>query len=403
VLLVLGAITLGRRLGFGWPAIVVFLILLTLRHRIAKTGANSLEGYFHPRMLSFGLGLFALSAIAGGRIAGAALWVVAASIIHTTTGFWFALVIVTSGLADRAAAKHFLTTRWVLLAILGLTVATLAVLSIWPGTVMDDTWLAVLGEKDYLFPGAWPAYAWLTNLAYPVLIAATFRARRQRGLAGAGEQALVVGLLALVLLFAVSLVPTERHVALAVQLQVNRVFWVLDIVTVAYLAWWIAEGISLTRTRGALRAVIAVLLLLAIGRGVYVLRVETGRPLASFTLATNDWTRAMTWLRTQDRSWNVLADPGHAWKYGSSVRVAAVRDTLLETGKDTAFAMYDRGVALRVAERGGAISDYDAISMVDVRSLRARYLADVMVDRADRTFPLPVLYRNPSFVIYDLR
>lgn len=35
--------------------------LLTLRHRIAKTGANTLEGYMHPRQLAFGVGVLALT------------------------------------------------------------------------------------------------------------------------------------------------------------------------------------------------------------------------------------------------------------------------------------------------------------------------------------------------------
>ena len=53
----------------------------------------------------------------------------------------------------------------------------------------------------------------------------------------------------------------------------------------------------------------------------------------------------MNWLRAQPVNWHVLADPGHAWKYGSSVRVAARRDTLLESGKDSSMAMYDRDLA----------------------------------------------------------
>ena len=33
----------------------------TLRHAIAKTGANTLEGYFHPRQLAFALGLWGVA------------------------------------------------------------------------------------------------------------------------------------------------------------------------------------------------------------------------------------------------------------------------------------------------------------------------------------------------------
>ena len=59
--LTLGVVWLARSLGCDWWTITFGLILLTLRHRIAKTGANSLEGYMHPRMLAFACGLMALA------------------------------------------------------------------------------------------------------------------------------------------------------------------------------------------------------------------------------------------------------------------------------------------------------------------------------------------------------
>jgi hypothetical protein len=91
------------------------------------------------------------------------------------------------------------------------------------------------------------------------------------------------------------------------------------------------------------------------------------------------------------------------WKYGLSVRVAAGRDTLLEAGKDTAIAMYDRQSALRVAERAHDLAAFETMTTADIRSLDEAYRLDVFVDRATRTFDLPVLYRNQDFVVYDLR
>jgi hypothetical protein len=112
----------------------------------------------------------------------------------------------------------------------------------------------------------------------------------------------------------------------------------------------------------------------------------------------------MRWLQTQPASWHVLADPGHAYRYGSSVRVAALRDTPLELGKDPAMAMYDQALARRVAERTAAFAGFDDWqSDEDVRAAASRFELDVFVDRADRTFGFPVLYRNPTFVVYDLR
>jgi hypothetical protein len=112
---------------------------------------------------------------------------------------------------------------------------------------------------------------------------------------------------------------------------------------------------------------------------------------------------AMTWLRDQPASWHVLADPGHGWKYGVSVRVGALKDVLLETGKDSAMSMYERAMALRVVERTAALSRFDDFTLGDVRALDVRYDLDVFVDRSDRHFDLPILYRGRDFVVYDLR
>ena len=54
----------------------------------------------------------------------------------------------------------------------------------------------------------------------------------------------------------------------------------------------------------------------------------------------------------------MLADPGHAWKYGTSVRVAGERDVYLEEVKDVALALYSRDVAMRVL---GRIQDAPAL------------------------------------------
>ena len=49
------------------------LAAITLRHAIAKSGTNSLEGYFHPRQLAFAFGTLAIAAFLRGRTAFAAL------------------------------------------------------------------------------------------------------------------------------------------------------------------------------------------------------------------------------------------------------------------------------------------------------------------------------------------
>jgi hypothetical protein len=97
----------------------------------------------------------------------------------------------------------------------------------------------------------------------------------------------------------------------------------------------------------------------------------------------------------------VLADPGHAWKYGTSVRVAAERDVFLEEVKDSAFAIYSRDVAIRVVDRTRAVGDFSALTAERARALARQYDLDFLITEAD--LPLPVLYRNVQFRVYALQ
>jgi hypothetical protein len=72
-------------------------------------------------------------------------------------------------------------------------------------------------------------------------------------------------------------------------------------------------------------------------------------------------------------------------------------------GKDTALAMYDREIAMRVADRAAALGDFDRLTTDGVRALDQKYALDVMVVEASKAFDFPVLYRNDGFVVYDLR
>src|SRR5688572_1997154 len=64
LLLLLGAaVAIASRLYRTWWAVAALGAALTLRHAIAKTGANTLEGYFHPRQLAFALGLCAVAGL----------------------------------------------------------------------------------------------------------------------------------------------------------------------------------------------------------------------------------------------------------------------------------------------------------------------------------------------------
>lgn len=393
-----GALLLARALGADdWTA-AAFLALLTLRHRIARTGANTFEGYLHPRVLAFGLGLAALAFALRRRWAAATAVVVVAGIVHPTTAIWFALAVATMAVVQSAHRTRIIA---------GLAAA--AVVAVLVGSrliagrlvVMDPAWLAVFADRDYLFAAEWPLYAWLTNLLYPVVIVAIARCRRHAGAAVPGEGALVAAMIALTAVFLISVPFTEARLALAVQLQVNRVFWLLDAVATCFLAWWIVGYLARRRSGRARAAIVGVLVAAAAARGAYVMH---GRgSLVQLRPHATDWTATLEWLRGQPDSWQVLAAPDHVWRYGTNIRVTARKDVLVEATKDPAMAMYDRNIAMRVAERLAATADFDALTIDDVRRLASRFGLDVLIEPADHPFALPVLYRNASFIVYDLR
>ena len=398
LLILLGAaVAFTRSLGFSWWAVAAFGILLTLRHRITRTGANSIEGYLHPRVLAFGFGVAVLACLLKNRPRLAAVCFLAAALLHPTTALFFAVVATTWVLLRFGRQRNALlvgaavltaAAAWVLLA--GPLAGRL--------TVMDPAWLDVLAGKDYLFPTDWPIDAWVINLLYPVVIAATWHFRSTRGLAHPDERMLLWGAIALTLLFLVSVPLTAMQIALAVQLQITRVFWILDFVALAYVAWWI------TRVPRHAMVVVALLGVASAARGYYLIEVwQPERQLATIDLPDSAWTDAMRWLDQQPTEWHVLADPGHAWKYGSSVRVAARKDTVLESVKDSAIALYDRDNAMRVAERTRDLVDYERLTTTRVRALDAEYDLDAVVVESAHVLDLPVLYRNAQFVIYDIR
>jgi hypothetical protein len=183
---------------------------------------------------------------------------------------------------------------------------------------------------------------------------------------------------------------------------VTRIFWLLDFMTAAYVAWWLIS--MRPNTPRWAPAVVGLLALLSAGRGVYLLTIEhPERRLFRTSLPESPWVETMAWIGDQPAGWHVLADPDHGWKHGVSVRVAAGRDTLLESTKDSAMALYDRAVAARVAERLAALGDYSALRTEDMRRLATAYSLDVAVTDTTHDLALPVLYRNAGFIVYDLR
>jgi hypothetical protein len=172
------------------------------------------------------------------------------------------------------------------------------------------------------------------------------------------------------------------------------VFWLVDFVT-------IMSVMSLVRSARAARVIALTLVAVAAGRGVYVITIEhPERPLFAVRLPASDWDDAMGWIKTRPLDVHVLADPGHAWKYGTSVRVSAERDVFLEEVKDSALAIYSRDAALRFLDRVRALPEFDQMTADGARDLASRYDLDYLV--AEKDLPLPVAYRNKRFKVYSL-
>ena len=397
VLLWAAVALIGARVYRHPWAVVALGAALTLRHRIPRTSANSLEPYFHPRMLAFSLGALAVAAVLHRRDRVAIALVACCAVIHITTALWFAVLI--------GVALAALDPAWRRLGRVALGTAVIVLFgSVTVGplqgalTVMDSVWLQAVASKDSLFATQWPLWAWVANFASLGLLWWVYRIRSKRGDATAIDRALAWGATALVSLFVVTLPFVAARMSLPVQFQISRVFWLVEFVAVIYVIAALADSPKRT-TR---IAVATMLIALSAGRGLYIMLVERPeRPLFEIGLPQTDWDEAMQWLAMRPVDVHVFADPGHAWKYGTSVRVSAERDVLIEEVKDSALAIYSRDVAARVVERTAAIGNFGELTAERARELAEQYDLDYLVTEND--LPLTEVFRNEQFRIYSLR
>jgi hypothetical protein len=391
-------VAIGRVMYNSWWTVVLLAALLTLRHRITQTGANTLEAYFQPRMVAFALGAWAIAEYLRGKGAVALGLIVLAFLLHPTTALWFGIWIGTALIvSDR---------RWRVPTLgLGALVALAAMWAVTRGplrghlTRMDPLWASAMAGKDYVFPSDWSASFWLVNLAYLGVAGAIYLLRRNRGVAVTREVGLLAGGAMLVVVFLISWPLMLAGFALALQLQTSRVFWMLDFLAAIYIAWWLAEAQHRTAVR---RVVVATVVLVAIARGMFVWGVEhAGDPVVRLDFPQDNWTATMKWITQTPVEAHVLADPGHAWKYGTSVRVSGERDVYLEEVKDLALALYSRNVAIEALQRIRDSQNFDALTPQQLQSLAARYDLDYLV--LDRDVDLPLAYRNEQFRVYALQ
>ena len=380
VLLAFAAIALGRIYFRTQMATLTLLAGLTMRHAIAKTGTNTLEGYFHPRQLAFALGAWAVVSFLRGRDIWATLFIIAAGLVHPTTALWYAGWLAVAFVV----ANRRLVAPAVVTALVGCTIAGWA-LTVGPlaGRMhrMDPEWLATLVSKDYLFPLEWPWTVWLINLSYPVLIVWLYEKRRAAGLVSTRETAVMVGSLSLFALFVLSL-------------WLNAARFQLSVV------WALTEAGDASARRA--RLVALSVCALTVARGAYVALVAfPDRPMFAPSLTDNDWGRAMAWTRQSSPTSHWLADPMHAIWYGTSLRVAGEHDVVVEAVKDGAIGMYDREIAMRTRDRVMAIGDFKTLTPEHARALSARYDVDFLV--TEERLDLPVAFASGKLTIYRLR
>src|SRR5688500_14929797 len=97
LLIATGTWLVGRRMYRTPWAAAALLAAMTLRHAIARSGTNTLEGYFHPRQIAYGLGLLAVAAFLRGRLGMVAALVACAGAVHPTAALWFAIWLAFAG------------------------------------------------------------------------------------------------------------------------------------------------------------------------------------------------------------------------------------------------------------------------------------------------------------------
>jgi hypothetical protein len=125
------------------------------------------------------------------------------------------------------------------------------------------------------------------------------------------------------------------------------------------------------------------------------------RPVAEVYLRDDDWGRVMAWARETDVGSGWLADPIHAARYGTSVRLAGRRDVLVEALKDGALGLYDRTVAMRTRERLEAIGNFETLTPLHARALAGRYGLDYLI--TEQRLDLPVAFESGALRVYAIR
>jgi hypothetical protein len=399
ILLYIAAIAFARALFRSWWCVAAFTAALTIRHAVPYTRVNTLEGYFHPRTVVFAIGVAALAVFLRRGIWPALALAALGTLIHPITGFWFLLCLGVAGVVSEDRDRR----RLLALGVAGTALFVAALLVASPATrlrPMDADWLEVLASRTYLFPDRWPLDAWLICGGYVLVIAFAADRRRRAGSLTAREGGLLGGAAALLAIAILMLPLLLIRSALAVQVQPLRVFWLLDLLATVSIIWLIAERRPGQASRAPAALALALLAFSCI-RGVYFMTVRyPERSIAAIAPRPDAWQDAMRWVQSTDIRSHWLADPDHAFLYGSSLRVSGRRDVFLDASKDPAVAIFDRALAMRVAERARASAGFRTLTADGARDLARKYEIDYLI--TESVLPLPVAYRNARFNVYSL-
>ena len=221
--------------------------------------------------------------------------------------------------------------------------------------------------------------------------------RRRRGVALPREAGLVAGAARCSSrCFSISWPLMVAGIALALQLQTSRIFWMLDFLAAIYIAWLLAEAPRVARR--AARDV-AALVAIAVGRGVYVWRVEhAGNPVARVGFPQDNWTDAMKWIsRTPDRY-------ARAGRSRSCLEVRHQRAGGRRARRLSRRSQGPRAGVVFARGRGRGAAAHSATRRHSIRSRplscgRSRRDTISITSSADRDLDLPVAYRNEQFRI----
>ena len=191
-----GVALVGRSLFRSPWAIAALMVALSLRHRIPETAANTFEGYFHPRVLAFALGLVGIGLFLHAR---APVGARRGGVGRRRTPHDGRLVPGVAGrrrvgdgvcsnamdrrnrrCGDRAGRR-----AWSHASELAARL-----------TIMDPAWIAAFSGRDYVFPtSSWSVGTWLTLLVGPAIVLAVSMWRRRTGNSSPPERAIALGAL----------------------------------------------------------------------------------------------------------------------------------------------------------------------------------------------------------------